>query len=144
MSVITSRQVEVLFLLLRGHFSPQYFPAILDVSAHGRSTLEGDCGNKGDKCQEKHNLMLEARLWLAGWAAPGGSRPRPPRESACTQDPDPARGNLKHKVPTAQGRLGATAPGGPRSLRARAEPSPAAAVAAAAASRGPARRRSPS
>lgn len=98
--------------------------------------MEGDGGNKGDKCQEKHNLMLEARLWLAGWAASGGSRLRPPRESACTQDPHPARGNLKHKVPTAQDRLGATAPGGPRGLPARAEPSPA-----AAASRGPARRR---
>lgn len=69
MSVIISGQL--LTLLLRGHFSPQYFPAILDVSAHRRSTLEGEDGNKSDKCQQKHNLIPEARLWLLGWAALG-------------------------------------------------------------------------
>lgn len=60
MSVIISGQLRT--LLLRGHFSPQYFPAILDVSAHRKSTLEGEGGNKSDKCQEKHNSIPEARL----------------------------------------------------------------------------------
>lgn len=69
MSVIISGQL--LTLLLRGDFSPQYFPAIWDVSAHRRSTLKGEGRNKSDKCQEKHNSIAEARLWLLWWAALG-------------------------------------------------------------------------
>lgn len=71
MSVIISGQL--LTLLLRGHFSPQYFPAILDVSAHRRSILEGEDGNKSDKCQQKQ-FDSGSPAVAPGVGSPGGDR----------------------------------------------------------------------
>lgn len=107
MSVIISGH-QLLTLLLRGDFSPQYFPAIWDMPRHRRSTLKGRVEIKVTRAKRN---TIRLRKPGCGSVVAALGRPRPPAAPMIAAHPGtgPSKKPLEaQKVPTAQYRLEAT------------------------------------